>query len=681
MRRMPRHRLIAPLLVATCLVAGAAAPAFAAPSITSSPGSGEIGTDSVGTGGVALNGTASATASATVTVSVPPPANDLGVLRVSNDDGTTWVERPWTTSFAWSLIDPAAGGSDADGSKRVVVQGGDGLGAWQALGTATILLDRTGPAISGPSVSSEVVSIDSLDAVDAGVGLARTEVSLDGVHWRSLNPSPFSFYPPGVVDLCEGTIGGSWDPGPHTVHLRAVDKLGNVTEADPLTFTPPAMRGGPDDLPATFEFPLPAVSGQPFTIKPVFDSGFQLKPGQFCQWRLISGSSNVRLEAGYDETYGEVMTSVPARNGVCEPWTFTLPYTPPLEYTWTLSINNHALETAYITSVLAGSFRASPGGTSRAISQSNLPMYSVLPDSDFVGLDGTVTYRLHPAGGAAAASGWWSCFPADKSPASAQHDQYGGSTFVCPVTTSEPWVAYWSREASDRIWRAGYDPVGDRSKPVVTSVRVTPTPFSGLSTVVNARVTWAGRDSGSGLHHYTLQVSRNGGGWSTLPLDSAKATSRTRGLLIGSTYRFRVRATDRAGNVGAWTYTPTFKPTAYDDSTSLASWTSGWTRTPRAGMVGGALRTTSQPAAFGTFKFTGLAVGILAPRAPDQGFLQVYVDGVLTSTVDLSTATTSASTIVWAKSWSSRGTHTIRVRNLGTVGHPGASVDAFVVYR
>ena len=342
--------------------------------------------------------------------------------------------------------------------------------------------------------ADRVVTFVNVDAVDVGVGLARTEVSLDGVHWRTLVPNPFSFYVGPVVDLREGTIGGSWAPGPHDVYTRAVDKLGNITQSpSPTTLTPTSMRLG-DDPPADFEFPLPAVAGQPFTIKPVFDPGYTIPAGQFCQWRLVWGSENVRLEAGYDATYGEVMFSVSPSGGVCAPWTFTLPFTPPLEYTWSLSINTDAWTVAYITNALAGSFRAAPGTTtSRAITSSNLPLFYVTPDRDYVGLDGTVTYRLHAAGGATLPTTgvmWWSCFPADNDPPyplSYQTDQRGGNVFVCPVKASEPWTAFWSREKGDRLWRAGYDPVGDRSRPTVSKVRVTAAPGSSLTTTVNGR--------------------------------------------------------------------------------------------------------------------------------------------------------------------------------------------------
>ena len=110
---------------------------------------------------------------------------------------------------SWSLIDPDAGGVDADGTKTVTVEGGDGLGAWSPVGSASILLDRTGPVLGSAYFDDDTVSgFVHLDATDEGVGLAGTQVSLDDVHWRPLNPSPFSFYPPSFVDVREGTIGG-----------------------------------------------------------------------------------------------------------------------------------------------------------------------------------------------------------------------------------------------------------------------------------------------------------------------------------------------------------------------------------------------------------------------------------------------------------------------------------------
>jgi hypothetical protein len=636
---------------------------------------------SAGTGGVAIDGSASSTRSATVTVTVPGPTSSANTLRLSND-GVTWAERPWSTSLDWSLIAPENGGTDEDGMKNVRVEGGPGDGTWSSVGQASILLDRTGPqhlSISTDSFDDRPVGAVYSDANDAGSGVLRSEISLDGLHYRQFLPDPWSFWPPHFIDLREVLIGGSWEPGERTIHIRSIDRAGNV--GDPITATVQAtvMRVG-DDAPWTFRFPKPAVTNQLFTIEPVFDAGFSVPAGRTCQWRLRWGNDRVRLEGEYDETYGEVLFTVAPSAGKCTPWTFTLPYTPPREYTWSLSINSAPDVTDYISS---GSFGADLGGTSRAIASSNLPLYYMLPDRDFVGLTGTVTYRLYPSGGAAAPTGgWWSCNPADHEPSNAGASQNGGASFDCPVTTSEPWVAIWGKFTSNRRWLVGYDPIGDRSKPVMSSLRVLPSPGTGLSpTSVTSRLTWAGRDSGSGLHSYTLQVSRNGGSWGTVTLPSARATTTTRTLALGATYRFRVRGRDRAGNLGNWLYSPTFRPTVSDEVSGAASWSSGWARLPLAGAYGGHTRRSITAGSTATFTFSSASVGVIAPRGPDAGFAQVFADAVLVGTVDLHAASPQAPSIVWSKAWASTRTHTIRIRVLGTIDHPAAAIDAFVTFR
>ena len=166
-----------------------------------------------------------------------------------------------------------------------------------------------------------------------------------------------------------------------------------------------------------------------------------------------------------------------------------------------------------------------------------------------------------------------------------------------------------------------------------------------------------------------------------MTLPSRLSTAVNKKLTLGSTYRFRVRAKDRAGNTGAWTYSTVVRPTKYDDGTSAAKWSPGWSRVASAGSVGGHLRTTGLGGRTASFTFTGSSVGIVAPRGPNLGFAQVYVDGVLKATVNLSAPSAAPSSVIWSKSWPSKATHKVRIRTLGTVGHPDWSVDAFVVLR
>ena len=93
------------------------------------------------------------------------------------------------------------------------------------------------------------------------------------------------------------------------------------------------------------------------------------------------------------------------------------------------------------------------------------------------------------------------------------------------------------------------------------------------------------------------------------------------------------------------------------------------------------MRTTGVGGRTASFTFTGRAVSVVAPRGPNMGFAQISVDGVLKATIDLSAPIASPSRVVWSTSWSTKATHEVRIRTLGTVGHPDWSVDAFVVLR
>ena len=194
-------------------------------------------------------------------------------------------------------------------------------------------------------------------------------------------------------------------------------------------------------------------------------------------------------------------------------------------------------------------------------------------------------------------------------------------------------------------------------------------------------VRWSGRDSGTGIARYQLAQSRNGGAYVNIPLPSHRTTSIDRPVVFGSTYRYRVRAIDRAGNVGAWFYTPVVRPALYDESSSVVHWSGAWTVGALAGGVHGSVHTTTAPGATSWVHLTGRSFALVAPRGPGLGFVQVWADGILVATVDLRSPTAQLPVIVWRKSWTSSGSHLIRARSLGTVGRPAVTVDAFVVLR
>ena len=82
-----------------------------------------------------------------------------------------------------------------------------------------------------------------------------------------------------------------------------------------------------------------------------------------------------------------------------------------------------------------------------------------------------------------------------------------------------------------------------------------------------------------------------------------------------------------------------------------------------------------------SFRFSGRAVAVVAPRSRARGAAKVYVDGIYVRTVSLYRRTTTARSVVFARSWTTRGTHTIKLVLVGTAGHPRFDIDAFAILR
>jgi hypothetical protein len=66
-------------------------------------------------------------------------------------------------------------------------------------------------------------------------------------------------------------------------------------------------------------------------------------------------------------------------------------------------------------------------------------------------------------------------------------------------------------------------------------------------------------------------------------------------------------------------------------------------------------------------------------NGPSRGTATVSVDGHVVATVSLRASATGSARIVFERSWSAVGNHTIRIRVSGTTGHPRVDLDGFVV--
>jgi hypothetical protein len=161
-------------------------------------------------------------------------------------------------------------------------------------------------------------------------------------------------------------------------------------------------------------------------------------------------------------------------------------------------------------------------------------------------------------------------------------------------------------------------------------------------------------------------------------LSGPRATSITQALTVGTAYRYAARATDGAGNVSGWTDGAAFRVLRAQQSSRAITYRGTWHTVSNRYASGGSLAYSTASGASASFRFAGSSVSWVAYRGPNRGAAAVYVDGVYRAKVNLYAATYRSKQIVYAASWAGIGTHTIRIVNLGTRGHPRVDVDAFV---
>jgi hypothetical protein len=247
----------------------------------------------------------------------------------------------------------------------------------------------------------------------------------------------------------------------------------------------------------------------------------------------------------------------------------------------------------------------------------------------------------------------------------------------------------WSRrQIQEAYYKSGVEfvwsdpgPAGggthDRTDPRVSTPRVTLVAGRQLGRRV-ARVSWHGGDAGgSGLARYELQRRRGSGAWHTVELQGVHATSFRFQVSQTASIHFRVRAIDGAGNHSGWKTAATVS--GHLVQSGRVALKGPWRTLAKPAASGGTSRFTVSTGARATFRFTGRSVAIVAPMGPGRGKARIIVDGKRVAVIDLRGSDHSQRRLVWARTWSTAGRHTLRVQPLGTHGRPRVDLDAFLV--
>ncbi len=223
----------------------------------------------------------------------------------------------------------------------------------------------------------------------------------------------------------------------------------------------------------------------------------------------------------------------------------------------------------------------------------------------------------------------------------------------------------------------------DRPTAFAPSSAQTKTNIALNSTSAGVVVAWpAATDLSSAIAGYEFQYSRDGGTWTGTIPTTGSVRSVLKNLVVGSSYLFRVRARDGAGNWSTWEPTSNaYRPVLVNDRNTALRYAGTWSRSLSVAATSGTLSSSDRTGANVSYTFTGRGISVVAPRSPARSWLEVRIDGTYVGTVSLASATTRHRQIVYSKSWSTSGTHTIALRVVTSSTRKVASLDALVVLK
>ena len=195
-------------------------------------------------------------------------------------------------------------------------------------------------------------------------------------------------------------------------------------------------------------------------------------------------------------------------------------------------------------------------------------------------------------------------------------------------------------------------------------------------TDVPVLLSWTASDVRGVVASQDLEESVDGGAWIPIPV-ATSTRSITRLLSWTHSHRYRVRATDDSGNVGAFSESSVIDLDLFQESSNSVAYKGPWPQEQTSWALGGRRRYSEKIGSTATFQFTGQAVVWVAVTG-NRGRAQVIVDGVDAGTVDLSAPTMTPRWLAFARTWPTAGSHTIQLVVIGGT-KPAIDLDAFIV--
>lgn len=145
----------------------------------------------------------------------------------------------------------------------------------------------------------------------------------------------------------------------------------------------------------------------------------------------------------------------------------------------------------------------------------------------------------------------------------------------------------------------------------------------------------------------------------------------------GTTYVFRVQATDSFGNSTALV-TSAKAVVPFDQNRATLS---GGTSRANSTAWLGSYRQLTATTHYARIAVTGDRFQVIGWRCPSCGVMDIYEGSTRVASVDTRAATTKARAVLYTRTWSKVGARTMTIKPRGTSGRPSVLLDGFAVRR
>jgi Pro-kumamolisin, activation domain len=308
-----------------------------------------------------------------------------------------------------------------------------------------------------------------------------------------------------------------------------------------------------------------------------------------------------------------------------------------------------------------------------------------------VGITVTDTGGAFPPSGVAGFSDEWNASPGDPTSEpnpGAGNSFYSGPEFKnattgsldlaaegqgCHTVNVEAWDNMGLQSGNVTDGPLCYDSV----PPVITSAPVVSLQnHTGITSTIPVTVSWHGTDATSGVSHYSLFQSKNGAAYTTV--GTTTAASEVLHLAPGAKYRYKVTATDKAGNTSAATAGNTYTLTLLQENNKAIKYSAGWKRLKLSGASGGFVDYATAAGKTATLSFSGVQAAWVSTLNTNRGSASVKLGTGAATTISTHATSYKTAQIVDLIG-TTAGSHKLVVKVLGTSGHPRVDIDAFII--